>query len=105
MPDLFKRHLTVVDDWITATNEDSFNSVKQLSKNEQLLVGPSSGSVMASMIKTAEKLESGNLVGIFADDGRKFKSLYLQQNIFSESKYGKAIRNAKNLSNMPYIFS
>src|SRR6476660_5548941 len=23
MPDLFKRHLTVVDDWITATNEDS----------------------------------------------------------------------------------
>lgn len=105
MPDLFKRHLTVVDDWITATNEDSFNSVKQLFEKEQLLVGPSSGSVMASMIKTAEKLESGNLVGIFADDGRKFKSLYLQQNVFSESKYETALRNAKNLSNMPYIFS
>src|SRR6476661_3420634 len=105
MPDLFKRHLTVVDDWITATNEDSFNSVKQLFEKEQLLVGPSSGSVMASMIKTAEKLESGNLVGIFADDGRKFKSLYLQQNIFSERKYETALRNAKNLSNMPYIFS
>ena len=84
MPDLFKRRESVVDEWMTATNADSFNMVKQLATKEGLLVGPSSGSVMASMLKTAEKLDNGVLVGIFADDGRKFKSLYSQQNVFSE---------------------
>ena len=34
MPDLFKRRENVVDEWMTATNEDSFNMVKQLSAKE-----------------------------------------------------------------------
>src|SRR5919109_3186866 len=52
MPDLFKRREKVVDKWMTATNIDSFNMVKQLVTREGLLVGPSSGSVLWSMVKT-----------------------------------------------------
>src|SRR5918911_377841 len=94
MPDLFKRRVKVVDEWMTATNIDSFNMVKQLVRKEGLLVGPSSGSVLSCMLKAAEKLDNGLLVGIFADDGRKFKSLYTQQNIFSSEEYERALRNA-----------
>ena len=54
MPDLFKRRQEVVDHWITATNKDSFDMARELGKRENLLVGPSSGSVMASMLETAE---------------------------------------------------
>lgn len=102
MPELFERRESVVDEWITATNDDSFEMVKKLAVNEKLFVGPSSGSVMTSMLKTAERLDSGVLVGIFADDGRKFKSLYTQQNVFTNEEYETHLRNAKNLSNVVY---
>ena len=105
MPDLFKRRENVVDEWMTATNEDSFNMVKQLAAKERLFVGPSSGSVMDSMLKTADKLDSGLLVGIFADDGRKFKSLYMQQNVFTGDEYDREIKSAKNLSNAAFMLN
>jgi cysteine synthase B len=105
MPDLFKRRESVVDEWMTATNYDSFEMVKELAVREKLLVGPSSGSVMTSMLKTAEKLDNGLIVGIFADDGRKFKSLYTQQNVFSVEEYEAALKNAKNLSNNVYALN
>lgn len=102
MPDLFKRRLAVVDEWVTATNKDSFNMVSELADKEHLLVGPSSGSVMASMLKSAENLDEGMLVGIFADDARKFKSLYIQQGIFTNEEYENILKNAKNLPNLAY---
>jgi S-sulfo-L-cysteine synthase (O-acetyl-L-serine-dependent) len=102
MPDLFLRRQKIVDEWFTATNEESFGLVRALAIKERLLVGPSSGSVMASMLKTAEKLESGNLVGIFADDGTKFKSLYDQQGVFTDKEYYDILKSAKNLSKPAY---
>ncbi len=102
MPDLFKRRENLVDEWMTATNRDSFNMVKELALKEKLFVGPSSGSVMTSMLKTAEELDNGVLVGIFADDGRKFKSLYTQQHVFTKEEYETSLRNAKNISKIAY---
>src|ERR671935_1979959 len=43
MPELFKRRLGVIDEWMTATNKDSFEAVRQLIEKESMLVGPSSG--------------------------------------------------------------
>jgi cysteine synthase B len=105
MPELFKRRENIVDEWITATNIESFDMVKQLANKEGLMVGPSSGSVMASMLKVAQGLNEGVIVGIFADDGRKFRSLYTQQNVFTEREYDRTLQGAKNLSNMAYTLS
>lgn len=58
---------------------------------------------MSSMIRVAERLEKGVLVGIFADDGRKFKSLYLQQGVFTEHEYVKALENSKSLSGIEIV--
>src|SRR6478609_1656806 len=105
MPDLFLRRQTVVDEWMTATNEDSFRMVKELALKEGLLVGPSSGSVMSSMLKIAQKIKEGILVGIFADDGRKFKSLYDQQKVFTNEEYETLLQKARNLSTPAYTLN
>ncbi len=101
-PDLFIRREKVVDDWYTATNEKSFQMVKVLAEKENILVGPSSGSVMASMMDYITNQDEGVFVGIFADDGRKFKSLYLQQNLLTEEEYLKYLNNCKFLPSLAY---
>lgn len=102
MPELFKRHLSVVDDWMTATNEDSFGAVRQVLEKENMLVGPSSGSVLTSMLKVAGNLDHGFIVGIFADDGRKFKSLYIKENVLSDEEYDRAIEKVNHMPKLAY---
>jgi cysteine synthase B len=102
IPELFKRRLGVVDEWMTATNKDSFEAVRQLVEKETMLVGPSSGSVMTSMLKVAYNLDHGIIVGIFADDGRKFRSLYIKENVLTEQEYNRALKSAKYISKLAY---
>jgi cysteine synthase B len=102
MPELFRRREKVVDEWMTATNKDSFDAVRQLVEKEGMLVGPSSGSVMTSMLKAAQNLDRGVIVGIFADDGRKFRSLYVKENVMTEQEYDRALKNAKHMSKLAY---
>lgn len=97
MPNLFKRREGIVDDWMTATNQDSFNAVKELLEKEGLFVGPSSGSVMSCMLKYSKKIDKGVVVGIFADDGRKFKSLYKEQNVVTKNDYVSALEKLPEL--------
>jgi cysteine synthase B len=103
IPELFKRRLSIVDEWITATNEDSFKAVRQLVEKENMLVGPSSGAVMSSMLKAAHNLDHGVIVGIFADDGRKFGSFYNQENILTEQEYDRALNGAKYMPKLAYF--
>jgi len=97
MPNLFKRREAIVDQWMTATNKESFNEVKHLLRKEGLFVGPSSGSVMSSMLKFSKEIDKGVIVGIFADDGRKFRSLYKEQNVLVESDYVTALEKLPEL--------
>jgi S-sulfo-L-cysteine synthase (O-acetyl-L-serine-dependent) len=97
MPNLFKRREAIVDQWMTATNKESFYEVKHLLRKEGLFVGPSSGSVMSSMLKFSKEIDKGVIVGIFADDGRKFRSLYKEQNVLVESDYATALEKLPEL--------
>jgi S-sulfo-L-cysteine synthase (O-acetyl-L-serine-dependent) len=95
-PDLFIKRENVVDDWITITNDEAFAAVKEIYEKEEMLVSPSSATVYTAMKKYG--IEKGYVVGIFADDGRKFKSLYAQQKIFTDEEFDKALQKAKYLS-------
>src|SRR3989337_1513287 len=79
-PVLFKKRENLVDDWMTITNEEAFVAVRKLFETEKL------------------SLDEGCVVGIFADDGRKFKSLYAQQKVFTEEQFDKALKEAVHLS-------
>lgn len=102
MPALFKKRENVVDEWYTITNEESFNAAKELFEKEKLLVGPSSGCVMAAAKRIAEKIDRGTIVVIFADDGRKFRSLYVNQKVFTENEFDNALKEAKMLAELPF---
>lgn len=103
-PELFLRRESVVDEWYTATNEKSFRMVKDIASHEKLLVGPSSGSVLASMVDLAKENTKKDqvFVGIFADDGRKFKSLYKELGIFTEDEFNKYIDARNHLPELAY---
>lgn len=95
-PDLFLKREAVVDDWLTITNDEAFASVKEILEKEKMLVSPSSATVYTAMKKYG--ITEGYVVGIFADDGKKFKSLYTQQKIFSDDEFDKALKEAKYIS-------
>ncbi len=98
VPSLFDRRMHVVDEWYTITNEESFRMVKELYLKERLLVGPSSGCVMAAVCKLIDKIDEGVVVTIFADNGKKFKSIYTQQGVFTSDEFDDALRNAVMLN-------
>jgi len=100
-PDLFLKRENVVDDWIYVTNAEAFGVVKEVFEKDGLLISPSSAAVYASMIKYP--IESGHVVGIFADDGRKFKSVYEEQNVMTEEEFEKDLKEAKYVSKIAYM--
>lgn len=100
-PDLFLRREKVVDDWITVTNDQAFASVREIFEKEKMLVSPSSAAVYTGMKNY--KIDEGCVVGIFADDGRKFKSLYAQQKVFTEEDFDRALKEAKHVSKIVYM--
>ena len=100
-PDLFLKRESVVDDWVHVDNEEAFSVVKEVYDKDKLLISPSSAAVYACMKKYPIQ-DKGCVVGIFADDGRKFKSVYAKQNIMTEEEFDLALKDAKHMSELAY---
>ena len=100
-PDLFLKRENVVDDWVSVDNKEAFSVVREVYEKDQLLISPSSAAVYACMKKYHIEGDAC-VVGIFADDGRKFKSVYASQNIMSEEEFENSLKNAKYMSDLAY---
>ncbi len=100
-PDLFLKREDVVDDWVSVDNEEAFSVVKEVFEKDTLLISPSSAAVYACMKKYPIDGDAC-VVGIFADDGRKFKSVYATQNIMTEEEFENALKEAKYMSELAY---
>lgn len=100
-PDLFLKRENVVDDWVSVDNDEAFSVVKEVFETEKLLISPSSAAVYACMKKYSIE---GNacVVGIFADDGRKFRSVYATQNVMTEKEFDDMLKDAKHMSELAY---
>ncbi|MXY37833.1 MAG: PLP-dependent cysteine synthase family protein [Cenarchaeum sp. SB0664_bin_35] len=99
-PDLFLKREDVVDDWINVTNDEAFGVVREIYDSDNLLVSPSSAAVYACMKKY--DMPAGCAVGIFADDGRKFGSIYKARGIFTERQFNQATLSASHMSRLAY---
>ena len=100
-PDLFLKRESVVDDWVSVNNDEAFSVVKEVFRKDHLLISPSSAAVYACM----KKYSVGNdacVVGIFADDGRKFKSVYAKQNVMTEDEFDDSLKDAEHMSELAY---
>ena len=100
-PDLFLKRESVVDDWISADNNEAFSVVKEVYAKDGLLISPSSAAVYACMKKYSID-DDACVVGIFADDGRKFKSVYVKQNVLTEDEFDSSLKGAKHMSELAY---
>jgi cysteine synthase B len=70
-------HEERLDGKISVSTEDAYAMVYQLSQEEGVLVGQSSGAAMFAALKIARKLESGVVVTVFPDFGDKYLSTSL----------------------------
>lgn len=100
-PDLFLRRENVVDDWVSVDNDEAFSVVKDVFAKDGLLISPSSAAVYACMKKYPIEGDAC-VVGIFADDGRKFKSVYASQNVMTEEEFDNCLKDAKHMSELAY---
>lgn len=66
--------MSVIDGFITVTDEEAFDMVKQLAKKTGLIVGSSSGAAMVAALQLAKNLDSGRIVVIFPDRGDRYFS-------------------------------
>lgn len=70
----------VIDEIITVSNEDAFETARKLARQEGILVGISSGAAVFAALKVAKKLGKGKKVVVVAPDtGER----YLSTEIFS----------------------
>ncbi len=100
-PDLFLKRESVVDDWVSVDNKEAFSVVKEVFEKEKLLISPSSAAVYACMKKYSITGDAC-VVGIFADDGRKFKSVYAEQKVMSTEEFDESLKEAKHMSELAY---
>ena len=74
MPQVLKTQL--IDEIITVTNEDAFETTRQLAKTEGLLVGISSGAAAFAAAELAKRPENEGkrIVALMPDTGERYMS-------------------------------
>ena len=70
--------ISLVDKVIKITDDEAFETSRELARKEGILAGSSSGAALAAALKLAEQIEEGNIVTIFPDRGDRYlsKGLY-----------------------------
>ncbi len=72
VPTIFDR--TKIDAVIEVSEAEARTMTRRLAKEEGIFVGMSSGGAVASALKLAEKLDSGNIVTVICDRGDRYLS-------------------------------
>src|SRR5262249_37586081 len=75
---------SLADANLTIATEAEFAFTRRLSRDEGLLVGPSSGAALAAAVKVAQDLRHGTVVTIFPDGGER----YLSEHFWTEEDHG-----------------
>ncbi|NIQ11497.1 MAG: pyridoxal-phosphate dependent enzyme, partial [Gammaproteobacteria bacterium] len=70
VPGIYNKNLA--DEAVTVSTEDAQQMVKRLAREEGLFVGLSSGAAAVASQRVAQRLDSGVVVTIFPDGGRRY---------------------------------
>ena len=81
---------TYVTEWVKTKDRESFQMAKKLIREEGILAGGSSGSVIVALLKTAPRLKKGqNCVAILPDGIRNYMSKFLNKEWMKEKKFDR----------------
>lgn len=73
IPDILNRD--IIDEIITVSDRDAYDSAKLLAKEEGIFCGPSSGAALVAALKVAKVLGAGKrVVAVFPDTGERYFS-------------------------------
>jgi cysteine synthase B len=95
MPKVLEAGSHLVDDWVTVSDEEAFDAVRDLALREHLYVGPSSGAVYAAVLKLKDGLVGRKVVTIFADSGLKYRSVYVSNGVFTEAEVDALVAHSR----------
>jgi cystathionine beta-synthase len=67
--------MNIVDEWVTVSDRDSFDTARRITREEGILVGGSTGTAMWAALQVAKRMEEGKVIlTIFPDTGRGYLS-------------------------------
>jgi len=76
---------SVVDEYVTVSDRDSFLTARRLAREEGLLVGGSGGTAVWAMLRVAERFgRDATVVTLIADSGRGYLSKFYDDNWLAE---------------------
>ena len=67
--------MNAVDEWVTVSDRDSFDTARRITREEGILVGGSTGTAMWAALQVAQRMDEGKVIlTIFPDTGRGYLS-------------------------------
>jgi len=70
-----------IDNHVMIESEEAIAMAREIIRKEGIFAGMSSGAAMLAALKTAEKIESGNIVVVFSDRAEKYLSTVMFDNL------------------------
>jgi cysteine synthase B len=88
MPEVLKKGLSLIDEWVTVSNDEAFEGARLLASEFEVFAGPSSGAVYAATRKLG--IGAGErAVIVFGDSGLKYRSVYRENGVFTDAEMAK----------------